>query len=109
MTTFMVQGSYTHEALATMIKNPQDRMAGVAKLAEALGGRFICGYFSLGEHDFVVITELPDEKAALTAVLAAHAPGHLKSTQTTTLYSSEEAIASMSKANSLTYAGPKSS
>lgn len=109
MTTFMIQASYTKEAIATLVQSPQDRMAGVAQLAETLGGRLVCGYFSLGEHDVVIIVDLPDEQAALTAVLAAHTPGHLKSTTTTTLYTTEEAMAAMGKANSLTYAGPKSS
>jgi uncharacterized protein with GYD domain len=105
----MVQGSYTEDALATMVQNPQDRMAGVAKLMEALGGRLISGYFSLGDHDVVIIAELPDEQAGLAAILAAHVPGHLKGTTTTTLYTAEEAMAAMNKAKSLTYSGPTSS
>ena len=96
------------EALATMVNNPQDRMAAVAKLTEALGGRLVCGYFSLGDSDIVIIVDLPDEQAALTTIIAAHAPGHIKSTKTTTLFTSEEAMAAMGRAADLTYSGPQS-
>lgn len=41
----------------------------------AAGGRVVDGYGVLGSHDLVVITELPDEKAATKVAVAAVARG----------------------------------
>jgi uncharacterized protein with GYD domain len=51
MALYMVQGSYTAEALATMAKNPQDRSIPARELLQKLGGRLIDLYFCYGEYD----------------------------------------------------------
>src|SRR5438876_4215520 len=78
MALYMVQGTYTAEAWAAMAKNPQDRSIPVRELAQKLGGRLIGLYFCFGEYDVVVLTEMPDDNAALATSLAAVTPGHLK-------------------------------
>jgi uncharacterized protein with GYD domain len=46
-----------------------------AKLAEALGGKLEAFYFAFGEVDVYAIVEVPDEKAALAASIAANQTG----------------------------------
>lgn len=41
----------------------------------AVGGRVVDGYGVLGSHDLVVITEMPDEKAATKVAVSAVARG----------------------------------
>ncbi len=106
MALYMVQGTYTAEAWAAMAKNPQDRSIPVRELAQKLGGRLIGLYFCFGEYDVVVLTEMPDDNAALATSLAAVTPGHLKAIKTTRLFTVEETMEAMRKAGSLTFQGP---
>ena len=44
MPYYMVQASYTAEAWAAQIANPQDRMAVLGKMIESNGGKLHAGY-----------------------------------------------------------------
>ena len=106
MAFYMIQGAYTAEALATMAKNPQDRSVPVRELVQKLGGRMISLYFCFGEYDVVVLVELPDDTAATAVALAAVSPGHLKAYKTTKLFTVEETMEAMRKAEGLAFQGP---
>lgn len=106
MAFYMIQGAYTTEAIATMVKNPQDRSIPVRELMQKLGGRLISMYFCYGEYDIVVIGELPDDSAATAVALAAMSPGYLKACKTTKLFTVEETMEAMRKAGSLGFQGP---
>jgi uncharacterized protein with GYD domain len=103
----MVQFAYTPESWAALVKNPEDRSAPVKALAEKLGGRMLNMYYCFGEYDGFVILEAPDETTAMAAVLAAIAPGHLKATKTTVLFTVEQAMEAMGKAGGIVYPAPK--
>jgi uncharacterized protein with GYD domain len=103
----MTQFSYTPEAWAALVKNPEDRSTPVKRMFEKLGGRLICLYYCFGEHDGLVIAELPDSITDMAGVLAATAPGHLKATKTTVLFTVEEAMQAMAKAGSIVYPAPE--
>lgn len=107
MSLYMVQFAYTPEAWAALVKNPEDRGAPVKALMEHLGGRMVDIYYCFGEYDGMVILEAPDETTAMTVVLAAIAPGHLKATKTTVLFSVEQAMKAMGKAGAIVYPAPK--
>jgi uncharacterized protein with GYD domain len=53
-----------------MLVKPENREEAVAKLFKSVGGRLIGWYLTFGHHDWLVIGEFPDEKAAASAVLA---------------------------------------
>ncbi len=74
---------------------------------ETLGGRLLNLYYCFGEYDGVVIFEAPDAITCMGAILAAIAPGHLRSTKTTVLFTMDEAMEAMGKAGAMVYAGPK--
>ncbi|MGA2794340.1 MAG: GYD domain-containing protein [Roseiarcus sp.] len=83
MTTYIVQGRYSTEAIKGMMAKPEDRTAAVSKLFEAAGGKLISYYFTFGEYDFLCVTEAPNEQAALAGLIVAAAGGgvaHLKTT-----------------------------
>ena len=106
MAVYMIQGTYTAEAWATMAKNPQDRRIPIREVTQKLGGRLIEAYFCFGEYDVVVLAELPDDNAALTTAIAGVSPGHLKAIKTTKLFTVEETMEAMRKAGSLAFQGP---
>jgi uncharacterized protein with GYD domain len=61
---FLHQVSYTPDALARLIANPHDRFEAVRGPIEKLGGKIKDSYFAFGEHDAVLITEMPDNVSA---------------------------------------------
>ena len=106
MALYLVQASYTAEALTTMAKNPQDRSVPVRELLQRLGGQLVGFYFCFGEYDVVALFEASDDSAATALALAAVSPGHLKAYKTTKLFTVEETMEAMRKAGSLAFQGP---
>ncbi|HSC44706.1 MAG TPA: GYD domain-containing protein [Candidatus Acidoferrum sp.] len=103
MPRFLHQVSYTSAAMARLLADPQDRFAAVRGPIEKLGGKIEHGYFSFGEHDAVLITEMPDTISAAAIALAFAAGGALKSCTTTPLLTTVEAMDAMRKAASCGY------
>lgn len=65
--------SYSNEAVKGMIGQMSDRTAAAKGLVEALGGTLEAFYWMQGQHDGLLISELPDSVngAALSAAVAA--------------------------------------
>jgi uncharacterized protein with GYD domain len=103
----MAQFAYTSEAWTAFTKHPEDRTSVVQALAQKLGCRFEALYYSLGEYDGFVILEAPDEATVTAFLLAAMAPGHLRSTKTTVLMRAGAVVEAMKKAGGVKYSGPK--
>jgi uncharacterized protein with GYD domain len=103
MPSYLVQVAYSPEAIAAMIKKPQDRGAVVAKALEKLGGKLTSIYLSFGDYDVVGIFESPDNIAAAAFALAIGAGGSCKSIKTTPLLSVEDGIAAFKKAGTTGY------
>ena len=103
MPFFLHQVSYTPEALARLIANPQDRFEAVRGPIEKLGGKIKDSYFAFGPHDAVLITEMPDNVSAAAIALAFAAGGALRSCQTTALMTNAEALDAMRKAGTCGY------
>ncbi len=103
MPLFLHQVSYTPEALARLIANPQDRTEAVRGPIEKLGGKIKDLYFAFGEHDAMLITEMPDNVSAAAIALAFAAGGALRTCRTTALMSTAEGLDAMRKAATCGY------
>lgn len=103
MPFYLHQVSYTPEALARLIANPQDRFEAVRGPIEKLGGKVKDSYFAFGQHDAVMITEMPDNVSAAAIALAFAAGGALRNCQTTALMTTAEALDAMRKAATCGY------
>ena len=103
MPFFLHQVSYTPETLARLIANPQDRFEAVRGPIEKLGGKIKDSYFAFGQHDAVMITEMPDNVSAAAIALAFAAGGALRNCQTTALMTNVEALDAMRKAGTCGY------
>src|SRR5258708_9438988 len=103
MPFFLHQVSYTPEALARLIANPQDRFDAVRAPIEKLGGKVQNSYFAFGQYDAVLITEMPDNVSAAAIALAFAAGGSLRNCQTTALMSNAEGLEAMRKAATCGY------
>ena len=103
MPFYLHQVSYTPEALARLIANPHDRFEAVRGPIEKLGGKIKDSYFAFGQHDAVLITEMPDNVSAAAIALAFGAGGALRNCQTTALMTNTEALDAMRKASACRY------
>ncbi len=103
MPFYLHQVSYTPEALAKLIANPQDRFEAVRGPIEKLGGKIKDSYFSFGPSDAVLITEFPDNVSAAAIALAFAAGGALRNCQTTPLMTTAEAMDALRKAGTCGY------
>ncbi len=106
MNRFMIQASYTKEAVAALVGQPEDRSEVVRPLIEQLGGRLIDFYFCLGDYDVVLIAELPNDTAALAFDMAVVVPGHLEKVETTVLLAGEQTVMAMKEASVVSLRAP---
>ena len=106
MARYLFQASYTSEAWAAQVSNPQNRMEVIRPVIERLGGRLESAYLSFGDYDVVVIAEMPDHVSAAAFSLAASAGGGVKAVKTTPLMTVEEGIEAMKKAAGAGYRPP---
>jgi len=106
---YMCQFAYTPEAWTSMTKNPQDRSKPVNELAQKLGSRVVGLYYYFGDYDGILLFEAPDDITANAVIVASMAPGHLKVTRTSRIFTSEETVEIMRKAGGVNFeAGPSS-
>jgi uncharacterized protein with GYD domain len=98
MPAYLVQASYSIEAMQAMMKKPQDRTEVISAAIEKLGGKLVGLWLSFGDQDVVAIMEMPNNISAAAMSLAIAAGGALKSTKTTPLFTVAQAMSAMKKA-----------
>ncbi len=106
MARYLFQASYTSEAWAAQVSNPQNRIEVIRPVIERLGGRLECAYLAFGEYDVIGIMEMPDNVSAAAFSLAASAGGGVKAVKTTPLLTLEEGIEALKKAAGSGYRPP---
>ena len=70
MPHYLIQGSYTPEAWAAMVREPQDRAAIIRPVVEGLGGKMHALFFAFGESDAILLAEVPDSVSAAALAIA---------------------------------------
>ena len=106
MAYYMVQAAYTAEAIAGMVKKPEDRAAAIAPGVEKLGGTLDGLWFCFGDYDVVGIAQMPDNVSAAAFAFAVSQSGKLRSVKTTPLMTTAEAMKAMKKAGGAGYRAP---
>jgi uncharacterized protein with GYD domain len=107
MALYLYQASYTSEAVAAQVRQPQDRIEVVRPVIEAMGGKLVAAGYPFGEYDVVVVFEAPDETTAAAFALAIAAGGAARSAKTTRLLNGQEWIESLQKAQGAQYRPPQ--
>jgi uncharacterized protein with GYD domain len=103
MASYLMQVSYTAEALSALIAKPQDRSGVVGKVVEKLGGKASGSWLSFGDYDLVMIVEMPNNVSAAALALAAAAGGSCKSVKTTPLLTIAQGMSALRKAGTSGY------
>ena len=106
MAHYMVQAAYTAEAIAAMVKKPEDRAAAIRPVVEKLGGKLEGVWFCFGDYDIVGISQLPDNVSAAAFAFAVTQGGKMKTLKTTPLMSADEAVKAMKMAAGAGYRPP---
>jgi uncharacterized protein with GYD domain len=76
MPKYLIEASYTREGVGgVQSKGGSSRRDAVADTAKSLGGQLEAFYFAFGDHDAVVIVDLPDNEAAAATALSVNAAG----------------------------------
>ncbi len=106
MPKYLIQVAYSDEALADLVRHPEDRGAVISELFERLGGKVEAFHHSLGEYDLVIIAEFPDNETVAAIQIAVRAAGVEKYQKITALLSREEAVNALKRAGSSGYQPP---
>ncbi|MDP6707652.1 MAG: GYD domain-containing protein [Alphaproteobacteria bacterium] len=102
MAYYLFTGSYTTDAIKTMVANPQDREAAARAAAEAVGAKLHSFFFTFGQSDVIAIIEADDDIAMSAISLTVGASGSVAHGATTKLLTAAEAMAAMARAKDAT-------
>ena len=91
MPLFITQGRFTHEYIRGGMAKPEDRYAVISWLIEQAGGKLVSLYITLGQHDFMLVSEMPDAKAATILAFVATGGGGIEGSVTTQAFTTAEA------------------
>ena len=98
MAYYLLQVTYSSEAWAALVDEPQNRTEAVRATVEQLGGTVHSTWLAFGEYDVVSIFELPDNIRAAAISMAISAGGAVKAIKTTPLMTWEEGVEAMQAA-----------
>ena len=97
MPKYLFQATYTADGIKGLEKDKATgRKAALTSAVEALGGRIEAFYLAFGEHDWVLLADLPDNACATAFTLTVSKSGLVRTT-TTPLISVEEADRALEK------------
>src|SRR6516164_5373687 len=102
MPLFITQGRFTREYIKGGLSRPEDRHAAISRLCEQAGGKLVSLYFTLGQYDFMVISEMPDAKAASVLAFVAAGGGGIEGSVTTQAFTTAEAREMLAAAGRIT-------
>ena len=88
MATYITLANYTAQGIAS-IKDSPDRLDAAREQLAPLGVTIKDFYLTLGEYDFMVIVEAPDNKTAAMALIGLGAQGNVTTTSMAALTEQE--------------------
>ncbi len=88
MPTYISLVTLTEQGLKE-IKNAPERLRAFDVAAREAGGSLVGFYLVMGQYDYVVITDAPDDQTAARLILSTIAPGSVR-TQTMRAFTREE-------------------
>jgi uncharacterized protein with GYD domain len=104
MPKYMIEASYTAEGLKGLQKDKASgRRKAVSDAIESIGGKLDAVYYAFGDHDVVVVCEMPDNVSAVALATSVSATGLVR-TKTTPLLTVEETDQALAK--TIKYRGP---
>ncbi len=98
MAMYMWTGSYTIDAIKSMVEEPQDREALARAAIESIGGKLHHYFFCFGQSDIIVIMEFDDDVEMAALSLLVGSIGSFSHGATTKLMTAADAMTAMARA-----------
>ncbi len=76
MANYIFLGKLTHQGV-TGIKEVKKRYDAFKKLVESKGGKLVAEYATFGRYDYVIVTDLPSDQAALEVSVGTGSKGNV--------------------------------
>jgi uncharacterized protein with GYD domain len=99
MIRLVTRGRLTQDYAKNLLAAPEDREPAVRKLIEAVGGKVLNFYFTTGDSDFLLISEVNDAESIIASLLAASAAGTISEVTTARAWTGAEFKAIADKAS----------
>ncbi len=106
MALYLSKFSYTPEAWARLIGNPEDRRTAAQSYIESVGGKLHGFWYAFGAHDGYTLWEAPDNVSMAAVALALAGGGALSSLETTVLLTVDETMDALRQAEQVKYRAP---
>jgi uncharacterized protein with GYD domain len=94
--------TYSSEAWGRMIGAPGDRTAALRQVLDSVGGSLDAMYWMFGDHDGMVIFDVPDSVSAAAVSIAAGSSGAFKQLETHELFTQEQLGETLARAKNTT-------
>jgi uncharacterized protein with GYD domain len=98
MALYLARAKFSKDAMQALVERPEDRFVTTTRFLQGIGGRLHNYFFAFGEHDIILIYELPDNVSAAALAMVLTSSGACTEVDTTVLLSMEEAISAMTQA-----------
>jgi uncharacterized protein with GYD domain len=106
MPLYLTTFSYTPEAWARLVENPEDRREAARTYIESVGGKLHGFWYAFGPRDGLTLWEAPDNVSMAAVALAIGAGGSLSPMETTVLLTVEETMDALGKVEQVQYRAP---
>jgi uncharacterized protein with GYD domain len=106
MAFYLTHFSYTPEAWARLMKNPEDRREAARKYIESVGGKLHGFWYAFGTHDGYNLWEAPDNVSMAAVAIAISGGGALSKFETTVLLTVEDTLDALRRAQDIGYRSP---
>jgi uncharacterized protein with GYD domain len=106
MAKFAIFFTFKGDTIRGMMEHPSDRAAVVGGMLDSVGGKLQAYYLMFGDHDGMVIADVPDAASAATISLAVSASGAFAHIETTQLFDPGEMNDMLARAKDISYSPP---
>ena len=106
MAFYLTHFSYTPETWARLMKKPEDRREAARKYIETVGGKLHGFWYALGAYDGYNLWEAPDNVSMAAVAIAISGGGALSKFETTVLFTVEETLDALRRAQAVSYRPP---
>ena len=77
METYIVLGNFTQQGVDNLRGTPE-RIGAARKVVEEAGGKWLGWYMTMGQYDFMVVTQAPDSNVVASIIMATGMQGNVR-------------------------------
>ncbi|MGZ8509827.1 MAG: GYD domain-containing protein [Chitinophagaceae bacterium] len=106
MALYLTRFSYTPEAWARLMKNPEDRREAARKYIESVGGKLHGFWYTFGSYDGYNLWEAPDNVSMAAVAIAISGGSAVSKLETIPLLTVDETLDALRRAQTVGYRLP---